>query len=138
MTIQEFESKMKEIVQKASDMCGRNLIGNMIISGDPDFVADIGCDYKGNLIYDRTTLPVKIRNITGIRYRFNRENREECFIRFDFGENFCLDCCYEHSFTGDYFVKWCDKYLEFNGIDEVCEFFKDLINSIKNQHSELS
>ena len=97
-----------------------------IVSGDPDCVADFGCDHKGQLIIDGDSFPLKIQDMTGIRYRGNSEtDSSDCFFRFDFGDIIYLDCCFSDCSFGEmYHVKYNDAYKTCLTKDQAIEMIK--------------
>lgn len=111
MDICEFEQQMKTILRKASEASEMSLEWQLV-SGDPDCVADFGCDHEGCLVISGESFPLKICDMTGIRYRYNSEtDYSDCFYRFDFGNNIHLDCCFSDCETGHmYHVKYNDTY----------------------------
>lgn len=130
MEIYEFVEEMKKILRKAgeaSDMC----LTWQLVSGDPDCVADFGCDHEGNLVIQGDSFPLKIKNMTGIRYRWNGEtDGSDCFYRYDFGDNIYLDCCFDYCSTGDlYHVKYNDTYKTCLGKAEAIELLKQCVAS---------
>ena len=107
----EFEKQMKKILEKASEASNLCLDWHLV-SGDPDCVADFGCDHDGNLVINCDSFPLKIKDMTGIRYRgYSELDSSDGFFRFDFGKNIYLDCHFNDCDTGHmYHVKYYDTY----------------------------
>lgn len=127
MLIDEFVGKMKKA---ASDMgnvysqmngrrfnriCNEDSAGRghdmryLAISANPDMIADIGIDYYGYLTIDDNPYPIKISEISKIRYRLC-EDGDSCIFRFVFGENYLeitlnLDCYDKLDKYERYYVK---------------------------------
>jgi len=130
MEIHEFEKQMKKILRKASEASDMNLEWQLV-SGDPDCVADFGCDSEGNLAIGGDSFLLKIQDMTGIRYKWNAETDDsDCFFRFDFGKNIFLDCCFSDCETGHmYHVKYNDTYQTCMGKDEAIDLVKQCVES---------
>ena len=95
MTIKNFEEQMKNVLHKMSEASGLDF-EEIIVDADPDCIADFGSDYEGNLCLYGESLPLKINDMTGIRFRWDGETYDPCgFVRCDFGENIHLDCCFD-------------------------------------------
>ena len=109
MKNEEFVTKMREILTKAGEAADMSLDWQ-VVSEDPDCVADFGCDGAGNLVIQGDSFPLKISDVTGIRYRWNGEtDASDCFFRFDFGKSAYLDCCFSDCEVGQmYHVKYRD------------------------------
>lgn len=130
MEVEKFISRMKEILEKAgndSEMC----LDWLLVSGDPDVVADFGVDYEGNLVIDEKSFPISIESITQIRYRWNSEtDYSDCFYRFEFGENH-LDACFgDCGLTGDYHVR-------FNNKEKTCMKYEEAVKFLSEKNTEI-
>lgn len=120
MTNNEFEEKMKDILKKA-DL-------NLFCSADPDIVADIGCDLNGYLVIMGETFPLKIKDITSIRYRPGSHNICR-FLRLDFGKNIYLGCHYDDfNFGRAFSVRYHDKNRVMINMQDTIGFFEDVLN----------
>ena len=114
MTNAEFAARMKEILVKAQDASGVCLNWRLV-SDDPDCVADFGCDRDGNLVIQGDSFPLKISEMTNIRYRWNNETDDsDCYFRFDFGKENYLDCCFSDCDMGQWF------HIRYNGVYKTC------------------
>lgn len=122
MTNARFEEKIKEILKKAEREW-------YIVSVDPDFVADFGCNAAGQLVIMGETFPLKIADLTDIRYRLG-EDESDTFIRFDFGNDFYLDCCYDDCNMGRVFhARYHDAYIWMKYMRETIAFLNTAIKS---------
>lgn len=102
MTGEEFEKQMKVILAKLSDATNLDFTW-YVISSDPDVVSDFGVDHENNIVIMCDTFPLKVSNLTSIRYRFFPGNGfEDCYIRFDF-DNTYLNCYYSDCDMGHLF-----------------------------------
>ena len=115
MKIPEFVEQMERVLNKVREESGLSWEW-LLVSGDPDCVADFGCDYEGNFCIGGEAFPLKIKDMTGIRYRWCEENDgEDSFLRFDFGDQKYVDyhfaayevsClyCVKHNNTYDAYI----------------------------------
>lgn len=129
MEIIEFEKQLKIILRKVSEASDMNLEW-VLVSGDPDCVADFGCDNEGNLVIDEATFPLNIKDMTAIRYRWNsKTDGYDNFIRFDFGKNISLDCCVGSDFDiiHVYNVRYNDAYGSLLEEDEAIDLVKKCV-----------
>lgn len=98
MTNKEFEKKMTTILKKIRVTCDDDFFLNeLIVSTDPDLLADFGCDENGNLVLGKFSTPFKIADLTNIKYRCNLHDSDSMefdniHIRFTFGESLFLEC----------------------------------------------
>lgn len=112
MELFEFEEQMKKILCKASEASDLYLDG-YTVSCDPDFIADFGCDHIGRFSIEGNSFPLKIQDMTEIRYRCNSDTSNydfsDCFFRFNFGDSIYLDCYFDECSMGETFhVKYND------------------------------
>lgn len=109
MTNEMYKERMKQVLVKASDVSEMCLTW-CLVSTDPDCVAEFGCDADGNLVLMGDSFPLKISDLTNIRYHWNPEwDYDGGFIRFDFGKEIHLDCWFDDCSMGDlYHVRYYD------------------------------
>lgn len=129
MTNEQFEEQMKQILKKASDASDMSLTWH-VVSTDLDCVADFGCDAHGNLALLEASFPLKIADLTGIRYRWVPEgDYSECFIRFDFGKDIYLDCCFDDCGMGRiYNVRYYNMHKGWLSEEEAIAFIEEAKN----------
>lgn len=94
----EFENKLKEILVKMGKALDINLDW-VVVSCDYDVISDFGCDRFGNLTIVEDVFPLKIKDLSSIRYRvdndINKENYfndDSSYIRFEFEDGLLLNC----------------------------------------------
>ena len=120
-----FECEMKRILKKYGEKLNLEIDWE-IVSSDADVVSDFGIDHDGNLVIYKNSFPIKIEDITSIRYRWApiNDDRGDCFIRFDFGSDY-LDINYsEDGMTGECEIKIGNKYKTYFNHREMIEYIK--------------
>ena len=136
----EFAERMKEIIGKASVDSDMTLDWQLV-SSDPDVVADFGMDRDGNLVLDTCSYPLKITDITDVRYRWNSETDfSDCFYRFEFGENYMDVCFGDCGWTGDYHIKIGDykrTCMSKKDIEVILKAYKDNKCFAIDKHNKL-
>ncbi|MCQ2552796.1 MAG: hypothetical protein MJ150_00635 [Clostridia bacterium] len=132
MTNEYFAERMEQILEKISNASNLDFT-HLQISADPDYVADFGCDANGHLVLMEKSFPLKIADLTSIRYRWDGET--SCtdgigFIRFDFEKDIHLDCFLVDGPIGQkYRVKYHDTYKSWLDEKETISLLEELQNN---------
>lgn len=129
MTNEQFEETLKRVLAKAKEASNLNhTIGE--VSTDPDCVTDFGCDGEGNLVLNGYSFPLKISDMTNIRYHWDGENINEGYIRFDFGDDLYFNCIYD-----DYGI--AEEYIiNYKGTEKTCLDRKEAISALRAMKKE--
>lgn len=136
MTNEEFKNRVTEILKKASIASDLDLSW-LLVSDDPDCIADFGCDRNGNIILMEDTYPLKINDLTDIRYRYIKDSSaENCYLRFEFGKEVNLDFHFDESCMGDRIsFKYHDENKWFLYPNDAIKHLEEIINKAKNSVS---